>query len=650
MKPLLKKKKPGLGYKAPVSADSPGNLVHRFPLSAESTKPIVDRLKPVLYFLYPIAGPLSNSSGGKRTLRILEILSANFEVYLILESATELDNIDKSRLEKWGINIYLNPQQDKLINLLPSPTVIIYSYYYTYYQFLPLIKANQNALLIADTVDLHWLREERGIPYLNGLTPGKVAGNKEKEKQSYHAADKIWAVTEVDRSKILAEIPNAKIDIVSNIHVLCSQPYYDNQSNNLFFIGSFLHRPNITAVLYIAQTIFPQVKASIPNVQFFLAGSNMPDEVKALDKIEGITIYENLSDEALDNLYAQVFIVVAPLLFGAGIKGKITEAITKLKPVITNKIGNEGINLQHEKEGLIVENDQMASIVCKALKREYDFESMTANAQKKIEGLIGLDAVRKNILSSLFPPISICIVTFNRLALLKRCINAIFEHTRYPNYRVLVYSNGCTDDTKAYLEHLAAEDARVFPFFGQQNEVFVRPSNKLMEKFPDDEVVLLNNDVVITPNWLSNLYNIAAANPEVGIVGPKILYPDSRLQEFGSIIYNDGSGENIGKNQQANKKEYTAPARVGYVSGCAMYIKRTTIRKIGYLDDQFHPCYYEDSDYCYTARKHGIETIVTPHSVVFHDEGATAGKNPLSGMKRFQVINKEKFLLKHRQK
>ena len=298
-------------------------------------------------------------------------MSANFELYLIFESASELDNIDKSRLEKWGINIYLYPQQDKLINLLPSPTVIIYSYYYTYYQFLPLIKTNQNAMLIADTVDLHWLREERGIPYLNGLTPGKVAGNKEKEKQSYHAADKIWAVTEVDRSKILAEIPNAKIDIVSNIHILCSQPYYDNQSNNLFFIGSFLHRPNITAVLYIAQTIFPQVKASIPNVQFFLAGSNMPDEVKALDKIEGITIYENLTDEALDNLYEQVFIVVAPLLFGAGIKGKITEAITKLKPVITNKIGNEGINLQHEKEGLIVENDQMASIVCKALKREY---------------------------------------------------------------------------------------------------------------------------------------------------------------------------------------------------------------------------------------------------------------------------------------
>jgi len=79
-----------------------------------------------------------------------------------------------------------------------------------------------------------------------------------------------------------------------------------------------------------------------------------------------------------------------------------------------------------------------------------------------------------------------------------------------------------------------------------------------------------------------------------------------------------------------------------------MYIKRTTINSIGVFDEQFHPCYFEDSDYCYTAKTKGIQTIVTPNSIIYHYEGATAGSDTATGFKRYQLINQQKFLDKHR--
>jgi GT2 family glycosyltransferase len=78
-----------------------------------------------------------------------------------------------------------------------------------------------------------------------------------------------------------------------------------------------------------------------------------------------------------------------------------------------------------------------------------------------------------------------------------------------------------------------------------------------------------------------------------------------------------------------------------------MYIKRSTINRVGLLDEQFHPCYFEDADYCYTARNKGLLTVVTAHAIVYHHEGATSGQDESSGMKQYQAINRDKFIAKH---
>lgn len=587
-----------------------------------------------------------NSSGGRRATRLLELLAQELDVYVF--SLGSKPQKYKAELSKRGVVVLETTNYRKIKSAFPTFTAIIYSVYRTYEESRRFVKLYPNAKIMIDSVDVNWLREERSIGIWEGLTVERVAKNKTKEIAAYKEVATIWAVTEQDKQVILKEIPDADVRVVSNVHEPILTTYKDNGTNTLLFIGNYTHYPNISAIKTLARIIFPKVKAVIPSVQLIIAGSQAPEEVIKLGNQPGI-IYKGFIKEAeMDALYNTTFLSVSPLLTGAGIKGKICEAIAYMVPIVTNEIGNEGINLIHEEEGLITSIEAMPEILIKALQRKYSFSDMTLNAQDKLFKLVGSKVVKREMLQSIFREISICIVTWNKLDLLKKCIDSIEENTNYPNYKILIHSNACIDGTQAYLRAIAKKNKRIIPILGTKNEIFVLPNNRMMGLFPNNEVVLLNNDVQVTENWLLSLQEAAYSSEEYGIAGAKILYPDGSLQEFGAELYADGTGRNIGKGDNPNLKRYSKLKEVGYVSGCAMYIKRSTIQAIGVFDEQFHPCYFEDSDYCYTAKEKQLKTVVTPDSIVYHEEGATAGTETNSGFKKYQLVNKQKFLEKHK--
>ena len=164
-------------------------------------------------------------------------------------------------------------------------------------------------------------------------------------------------------------------------------------------------------------TIFPKIKAAIPAATLTIAGANATPEIKTLGALEGVNFEGFIAEEDLPSLYENAFLSVSPLLAGAGIKGKICEAIAYRTPVLTNDIGNEGINLVHEEEGLIGTIVDMPRMIIKALKREHNFDHITEKAQHKLVGIVGSAIVQRNMLNSIFPMVSICIVTWNRLDL-----------------------------------------------------------------------------------------------------------------------------------------------------------------------------------------------------------------------------------------
>jgi len=437
--------------------------------------------------------------------------------------------------------------------------------------------------------------------------------------------------------------------VVSNVHSPILTSYEDNNTNNMLFIGGYNHYPNISAVELVAKQILPIVVKQVPNAKLIIAGSKAPDEVKALAKLPNVEFKGFIQEEEMDDLYKNTFISVCPVLAGAGIKGKVCEAISYMTPVATNDVGNEGVNLENLQSGIITNDyDKMAQDIIDFMQRKYDLSAITSKAQENLYNLVGPEIVKKRMINCILPEISICIVTWNRIELLKRCLESIEGNTDYPNYKILVHSNGCEDGTQDYLKAASKINNRIVPILSKENEVFVIPNNNMAAKFPENDVVLLNNDTFVTKGWLYALYDAAYMSSEIGLSGSKILYPDGRLQEFGSELYENGSGKNIGKFDDPDKEEYKKITRVGYVSGCSLYVKRSTIEKIGLFDEQFHPCYCEDSDLCYSAWENDLQTVVTPHSIIYHDEGGTSGTDEEKGFKAYQKVNFEKFLNKHK--
>jgi len=602
--------------------------------------------KKNILFVSPNLPDFDESAGGKRAWYMLKLLQEEYQVYAYTRG--QKPDHHRRKLEEDGIIIIDTHNFENVKRSIPQFDTIIFGWYYTMNECSYILKYYPESTIIMDTVDIHWVREKRSLGNWDGIDEKKWAQNKEKELDVYRRADKIWVVSQTDADAIHAEISGADIAIVSIIEDIKKDSYLDPQTNNILFLGGYRHYPNINAAKILANDIFPKIKAAIPNAKLIIAGAHAPDDIKALGKLDGIEFRGFINDEDIEGLYRETFLSIVPLLAGAGVKGKICEAISYSVPVITNAIGNEGINLEHKTEAFITENtDEMAAFAIQLMQRTYDLPKLTRAAQSKLSNLVGPEMNKARMINSIVKQVSICIVTYNKIELLKKCISSILGNTKYSNYKILVHSNGCEDGTQEYLSAAAESDSRIIPILSKENEVFVLPNNKMMRMFDDNDAVLVNNDVEVTEGWLTALVDAAYSSKNIGIVGSKILFPDGKLQEFGGELYSDGSGRNIGKWEDPNQEEYKVIKRASFVSGCSFYIKRSTINAIGVFDEQFHPCYCEDADYCYSAWENGLETIVTPHSIIFHFEGATSGTDTSSGFKKYQKINMEKFHKKH---
>jgi len=119
------------------------------------------------------------------------------------------------------------------------------------------------------------------------------------------------------------------------------KPYDFTERKDILFVGGFKHPPNADAIHWFAGDIYPRILEKYPDMVFHIVGSSVPEEIEKLDG-KNIRVHGFVSDEALRQLYDQVRLVVVPLRYGAGIKGKVVEAMSLGVPVVTTSIGAEG--------------------------------------------------------------------------------------------------------------------------------------------------------------------------------------------------------------------------------------------------------------------------------------------------------------------
>ena len=209
------------------------------------------------------------------------------------------------------------------------------------------------ALFVLDTVDVHYLRETREADVTGDpAARRRSAVTRERELAMVRDADVTLVVSESERNALLAEVPDADVRVVSNVLPAASSAPGFGERRDMLFVGAFGHSPNVDAINWYAREIWPRVRRRLPDARTLVIGSDMPEAVRDLAG-EGLEAVGYVPD--LAPYLQRCRLSIAPLRFGAGVKGKISTAQASGLPVVATSIAVEGMNLESGRDVLVAD-------------------------------------------------------------------------------------------------------------------------------------------------------------------------------------------------------------------------------------------------------------------------------------------------------
>ncbi|MEP4487253.1 MAG: glycosyltransferase [Halioglobus sp.] len=240
------------------------------------------------------------------------------------------------------------------------------------------------------------------------------------------------------------------------------------------------------------------------------------------------------------------------------------------------------------------------------------------------------------------PQVSIIVPVYNDYRVTVNCLKALLENTSDVTYEVIIADDCSTDLTQSIEQRVH----NIVVVRGEENLRFLRNCNSAAASARGENLLFLNNDTAVCEGWLTSMMEVLERDPSVGVVGPKLLFADGKLQEAGGIMWNDGSAWNFGRADDPDKPQYNYLKEVDYVSGACLLVRAALWQEMGGFDERYVPAYYEDADLAFMAREKGYKVVYQPAAKVFHFEGVSNGTDVTSGVKQYQVANQETFRLK----
>lgn len=227
------------------------------------------------------------------------------------------------------------------------------------------------------------------------------------------------------------------------------------------------------------------------------------------------------------------------------------------------------------------------------------------------------------------PRVSIIIPTRDQLPFLSRCVESLLAKTTYPDFELLIVDNDSqTPEAREYLAGLAqlgSEQIRIVPAPGPFN--FSRMNNQAARLARGELLLLLNNDTAaLHEDWLSHLVRHALQD-DVGIVGARLLYPDSRVQHAGVVLGLRGPAEHPCLGLEASAPAYMMRAQVqqdfSAVTAACMLVRKDLYLSLGGLDEDSFGVSYNDVDFCLRVGQSGKRVVWTPLATLLHEGSAS---------------------------
>jgi len=502
--------------------------------------------------------------------------------------------------------------------------------------------------IITDSVDVHFIREEKKRQNKQNIDSGDFARKKLDELRVYANSDMVWVVTEKDK-RILNEynIVDRPVEIIPYIYnkVVANNKYEDTEG--LLFVGNFNHRPNEDAIIYFMNEIFPLIIEQIPDMKLVIAGNNPPESIKGFDS-DNVTVTGFVKDLSPYLLGARISI--NPLRYGAGMKGKIGEALSWGLPVITTSIGAEGMGLIHEEHALIADTPHdFAKEVIRLYKDRKLWEKLSKNGKDKIESSLTPEIMEEKIhsifsmldetkdrqtgryLIKSYPAIdlkndlvSIIILSKDKWEYTNVCLRSVIKYSDM-NFEIVFVDNGSEKPLLRLIKEWKERHGNIPVTYLrlEKNMGFAAGCNSAACISRGNYLVFLNNDTIVTPKWLSRLIAPLKADSRVAVTGPVSNYVNGRqwlkdcpidfkkVQDV-DLIKLEGFAETIIErfdNHYINTE---------FITGLCMAMKRELFERYGGFDEVFYPGNFEDADLSMRFKLTGYDLYVCKGIFVYH--------------------------------
>lgn len=294
------------------------------------------------------------NSGDVRLSAILGILAKEYELYFFARGIGSGDTGYIAAMQQLGIKVIVEELSLKLLLKREIFKAAILEFYFVAEYYLDRIRLLQpECRVVIDSVDVHYLRLKMKHDLSNAPEDhAEYLKTRKRELAMYRGADAVITVTRDDADALRATDPDIACEVVPNIHEICLgdgvfEPY------SLIFVGGFLHEPNVDAMLHFCGEVLPLIRQKRPEVTLTIVGSNPPPLIRSLanDHIT-VTGYVPETSPYLHRSHVSI----APLRFGAGMKGKIGEAMAHGIPVVSTAVGVQGMGLTNRDNVMVADS------------------------------------------------------------------------------------------------------------------------------------------------------------------------------------------------------------------------------------------------------------------------------------------------------
>ena len=327
--------------------------------------------------------PDRDAGSGRLSAMLDGLLELGCRVILVPDDGAELEPA-ASRLRASGVEVLTGPVDvgGILRRLGDSLDVAILCRPNVAPRYLHAVRRHApGARVVYDTVDLHFLREERRIAHEGGEDLSAATAYREIELALVRSADMTFVASSHERDLLAELVPDAEVMVLPTAHVVADVVPPSSGRAGQLFVGGFAHDPNVDAALRLGRDIMPGLREQLGGAaSLSIVGPDAPPEVQALaaPDIEVTGWVEDLGP-----LLDRAMVSVAPLRYGAGMKGKITQSLAAGVPVVTTSVGAEGLHAESGRDLMVADDDAGFVAAVVALHRDPElWQTLSENGRE----------------------------------------------------------------------------------------------------------------------------------------------------------------------------------------------------------------------------------------------------------------------------